>query len=71
MIHICLKNSDANYRSQMTQERILRMDEKASQRIDDFRQELAEWDRAEGDDDDDGGEPVPIEEFINSRKKKK
>lgn len=70
MIHICLKSCDANYRSQMAQERILRMEEKANQTIEDFRQELAEWDRVEGDDDDDGGEPVPIKEFLNSRKKK-
>lgn len=55
----------------MAQERILRMKEKASQTVEDFRQELAEWDRVEGDDDDDGGEPVPIKEFLSSRKEKK
>lgn len=55
----------------MAQERILRMTEKANQTLEAFRQELAEWDRAEGDDDDDGGEPVPIKEFLNSRRKKK
>lgn len=55
----------------MAQERILRMEEKANQTIEDFRQEQAEWDRVEGDDNDDGGEPVPIKEFLNNRKKKK
>lgn len=71
MIRICLKSCDASYRSQMAQERILRMEEKASQAVEDFRQELAEWDRVEGDDDDDGGEPVPIKEFLDSKNKKK
>lgn len=71
MIHICLKSCDANYRSKMAQERIHRMEEKANQKIEDVREEQAEWDQVEGDDYDDGGEPVPIKEFLESKKKKK
>ena len=70
MILICLKSCDANYRTQMAQKRILRMQEKASQAVQDVRQELAEWDQVEGnndDDDDDGGEPIPIKEFLNKK----
>lgn len=55
----------------MVQERIHRMEEKANQKIEDVREEQAEWDQVEGDDYDDGGEPVPIKEFIESKKKKK
>lgn len=65
MIRICLKSCDAKYRAKMAQERVLRMEEKASQVIEDFLEELAEWDKVEGDENDDGGEPVPLKQFLN------
>lgn len=71
MIHICLKSCDAKYRSKMAQERIHRMEEKASQKIEDFLEEHAEWERVEADVDEDGGEPLPIKEFLESKRSKK